>query len=258
MPFAATFVPCLALPPRPSRLLLGPARASPRAARRRLRRAAIAASGSAPATVRVGSIVAAQEGALVTIARVTGVAASGDTVDIQPLEEFVRELYVPGKARPTYAAAASVRPVRAEYVPSQGGWIVLAQDVAAARTYFESRPLEMRGKVVVEEAPKKVLTEEMLQKQRFPRPTRAQAWVGAAISAPLAALLYAGFASAREAYRANPAGEELMSGAAFRQIVMFVSFAGSVGSLVIGCSLLLYALQYKPEESDGAAGGKGS
>lgn len=257
MPFAATFVPCLALPLRPSPLVRGRASAFPRVVRRRARRAAFAASGSPP-TVQVGSIVAAQEGARVTIARVTGVASSGDTVDIQPLEEFVRDLYVAGKAAPTYAPAASVRAVRAEFVPSQQGWIVLAQDVDVARTYFESRPAEMRGNVVVEDAPKKVITEEMLQKQRFPKPTRAQAWAGAAISAPLAALFYAGFASVREAYQANPAGEELMSGATSRQIIMFASFAGSVGSLVVGCSLFLYALQYKSEESDGAAGGKGS
>lgn len=258
MPLAPCFLPCIGLPLRqhssaqPVQVLRR--RAHPP---RRVRvRTAPRAAERAP-SVKVGDIVATQEGTRVTIARVTGVASSGDTVDIQPLEEFVRELYVPGKAAATYTAASSVRPVRAEYVPSQEGWIVLNQDVEDARTYFTSKPAGLRGKVQVEDAPKKEITEEMLKSQRFLKPTRTQAWFGAALSLPLAALLYAGFASAREAYQANPGGEELMSGAVFRQIVMFASFSGSVASLVVGCSLFLYALQYK-EGSGCSADGKGS
>lgn len=209
-------------------------------------------SPSRGATVKVGDIVAVQEGTRVSLARVTGVAASGDTVDIAVLEEFVRELYVEGKGDATYASAESVRPVRSEYVPSQRGWIVLNQDLDAAKTYFDSKPADMRGRVVVEEAPKRELDPEALKKQSFPRPTREQAFFGAAFSVPLAAILYAGFASAREAYRANPGGEELMSGPVFRQIVMFASFSGAVASLVVGCSLLLYALQYKDEKNEDA------
>lgn len=201
------------------------------------------------ATVKVGEIVAVQDGKRVSIARVTGVASSGDTVDVAILEEFVRELYVEGKGDRTYASAESVRPVRAEYVSSQQGWIVLNQDLAAAQTYFDSRPADMRGRVVVEEAPRKELDPEALKKQGFPKPTREQAFLGAALSVPLSALFYAGFASARETYRANPGGEELMSGAFFRQVVMFTTFSAAVASLIIGCSLFLYALQTKDDKN---------
>lgn len=211
----------------------------------RVRPALMLAGAAQKKTVRVGEVVAVERGrGRVSIARVTGVSSAGDTVDVQLLDEFVKELYVQGKEPSTFERTENVRPVVSEYVPTQNGWIVLNQDLDVIKNEFAARDLKSATEptVVVTEAAKRELDPAALEKQLFPRPTKSQALIGAALSVPLAALCYSAFAGARQAYSANPRGEELMSGAANRQILLFLSAFGSVGALVVGCALLLYAL----------------
>lgn len=235
-----------ALVTRPHAHALSKRRAPRRACFPRRPPAATASSPSRPPTVQVGDIVAAQLGSTqVSVARVTGVAASGDTVDIEPLEEFVRELYVPGKAEATYARADAVRPVRAEFVPSQQGWIVLAQDLDTAKNYFEARAVGGAERVVVAAETPRELPPEALERQGFPAPTRTQAFAGAALSVPIAAAFYSGFGAAKTAYEANPVGEELLTGEVSRGVVQLALGGTSAATLLVGIFLLFYALQKK-------------
>lgn len=164
----------------------------------------------------------------------------------------MRELYVEGKAEETYARAELVRPVRAEYIPSQQGWIVLNDDLQPVKNYFNIREtsFDKAERTVVIPADKPELSPEALQKQLFPKPTKGQAFAGAALSLPVAAAFYATFGAARDAYLANPAGEELLSGEVFRNAVLFTTFGAAVSTLLVGAYLLVYALSGSDESTD--------
>lgn len=190
-----------------------------------------------------GSIVLTQQGTQLSLAQVTDIASSGDTIDILPLEEFVNNLYVPSKSSaPTYVPSTSVRKVNAEYVPSQQGWIVLQQDIDQAANYFTSRPADMRERVEVVDKPPEPLSEEALKRQLFPSPTKAQAFFGAALSLPLAATFYAGFTSVKQSYRTNSVDDEFLGGTFGRQIALYSTAGASLAIILVGCGLFLYAL----------------
>jgi hypothetical protein len=195
--------------------------------------------------VRVGSVVAVERGrGQVDLARVAGVAADGATVDLVVLKEFVREMYVDGGGGATYERIENVRAVASEYVPAQEGWIVLDQDLADVKVQFAARAPGGQNlpTVVITAEQTKELSEEALRSQRgFPKPTKVQALVGAATCLPLAAWAYSGFAGAREAYNANPVGQDAAEGA-IRQTIIFAYSSGVVLCLVVGSALLLYAL----------------
>lgn len=197
-----------------------------------------------------GSIVLTQQGTQLSLAQVTDVASSGDTIDIQPLEEFVSDLYIPSKSSaPTYVPSTSVRKVNAEYVPSQQGWIVLQQDIDQAANYFTSRPADMRERVEVVDRLPEPLSEEALKRQLFPSPTKAQAFFGAALSLPLAAAFYTGYSSVKGSYRANPMGDDFLGGTLGRQIALYGTASASLAIIVVGCGLFLYALGKQDEEA---------
>lgn len=203
---------------------------------------------ASPSKIEKGSIVLTQQSTQRSLAQVTGVASSGDTIDIQPLEEFVPNLYIPSKtASATYVSSTEVRKVNAEYVPSQQGWIVLEQDIDQAVNYFSSQPANIRERVEVVDKPPEPLSEEALKRQLFPRPTKTQAFLGAALSLPLAAAFYTGFTSVKESYRANPIEDEFLGSAVGRQIALFGTAGASLAFIVVGCGLFLYALGKQDE-----------
>lgn len=178
------------------------------------------------------------------VARVTGGVSSGQTVDIMPLKPFVDELYVDANSGPSYESSSNIRLVRSEYVPSQDGWIVLDVDLQSASEYFALRPADL-GRAEVSVKPSKEesrqLSPDALQRQFF-RPTRSQAYTAAALSLPLAGILYASYGKIRTAYEASPAGDDLLHGEQFRTLVQFLAAGGAVLTLIVGCGLFLYAL----------------
>lgn len=195
-----------------------------------------------PSPLKLGTIVAVREGARVSVARVAGAAADGRTVDLAPLKEFVRELYVADRdGRDTYARAADVREVRSEYSASQDGWIVLDADVDAAAAVFKARATgDGSESVVVEEARRAAAA--AVPRERgfgFPRPTRAQAIAGAVACAPLSAFFFRGWAGARGG---------LGEGEGFGRAVLSAGAVGTVGCAVLGLALLAYAATYAENE----------
>ncbi|CAN8075495.1 unnamed protein product [Agarophyton chilense] len=202
-------------------------------------------------TVQVGEVVAVATGkGRVDLARISAVSSSGDTVDITLLEEFVKEMYIESKQPPSYERVENIRPITSEYVPAQQGWIILNQDFQTAKNYFEQRAQNgVKQRTVEVTAPPPVqLSEESLKRQVF-TPTRAQAFLAAALSLPLSALCYSAFAAARQTYQANPAGEDLLGGQVFRSLVLFATAGTSVSALVVGSALFLYGLS-KSDQSD--------
>ena len=201
--------------------------------------------GIAPRTILVGDVVAISrnEGVNVNIGRVTSVYSSGETVDIEPLREFVRELYVSGDET-SYERVEHIRKVESVFVSSQNGWIVLDVDVEKARGEFraEKKETQQKSEVVVKEAPRKQLSEEALKRQFFPRPTKGQALTGAALSVPVAAVAYAYFVKARELFAGDTIQDGLKDVFAVRTALLLGSAAAVLGSLVVGCALFLYAV----------------
>lgn len=190
-----------------------------------------------------GQVVAVERGrGIVDIARVTGVSSSGDTVDLAILQQFVKELYIASDKPPTYEPVSNIRPIIYEYVPAQSAWIVLDQDLLEVTNYFQARQLEdaKEQSVVVTKAPRAKLSEDALKRQFF-RPSKAQAFVAAALSLPLAAAFYAAFSTVRQTYDLASGGEQ-MTADTFRSIILFVLAASSAGSLVVGSALFLYAV----------------
>lgn len=259
MALPATFVPTTPLQPSTASTALrthAVTRRSPHAVTTRSRngRAVLRATAS-PApnkpVIQVGEIVAVRRGssARPVIARVTGAAASGETVDLQLLEAFVKELYVDSKEPPTFEKASDIKKIRHEFVPSQNGWIVLDQDLEEATQHFANRPLDLsiKSSVIVEDEPKEPLSDSALKRQFF-QPTIGQAFFGGVLCFPLSAILFSAFASARDTYAANPAGGDMLNAQFFRSFVLVVSGGGSVASIFVGCALLLYA-QRKSKQS---------
>lgn len=226
--------------------------------RTRVLASATSSSSSSPAgksVIKEGQVVAVQRGKSESakkrrpeLAVVTGAASSGETVDVKPLKAFVKELYVTASDETTFEKAGDIRVVPSEYVESQDGWIVLDQDVDAAANYFKSRSVSSNDATesVVVESERVSLSEEAKQRQVF-RPSKQQAFVAAALSLPLAAGLYAAFASAREMYESSPVGTEFVNGSFFRALVLFATAGGSVASLVVGSALFLYASSKKDD-----------
>lgn len=173
---------------------------------------------------------------------VTGAASDGRTVDIAPLKTYVAELYVRAGGSDTYARAADVRAVASEYVAGQDGWIVLDAALDAARAEFQATSVG-GDSVLVEAEEKRTLSEEALKRDRgfgFPKPTKAQAVLGGIGCVPLAALFYSGWSGARAGL-----GETQGFGSA----VQTIWAVGTVGCLVLGGALLVYAAGLKEDSS---------
>lgn len=245
-PFTSALPPAAFLPPAP---LFSAARAPTRAAARRPpctrtaqpRAAAAPPPPSSRPALSVGAVVAVRDGRRVSVARVTGAAGDGRTVDLAPLKEFVRELYVVDEdAKGTYAKAADVREVRAEYNAGQDGWVVLDANVDAVRAEFNASEGGAADDVVVVEAERRVFSGDALKRDRgfgFPRPTRAQAVAGGLACGPLAAVFYSGWAGARGGLGGDVQG--------FGGAVLSAGAAGTAGCVVLGVALLGYAATYK-------------
>lgn len=145
-----------------------------------------------------------------SLALVTGVASSGTTADIEPLDEFVRSLYVrSGDA--TYIAVKEMRPVKADYVDAQDGWIVLPEDVESVASSFQAVPLdesvESSGEPevkVVAAAAKEVPEELQGGPTPFPMPTKSQALRGAGVAAVVGLVLYLGYANVQSTFASSP------------------------------------------------------
>jgi len=145
------------------------------------------------------------------LALVTGVASSGDTADIEVLDEFVRSLYV-RSGDTTYVPVAKIRPVKAEYVDAQDGWIVLAEDMERiVASSFRAVPLdegvESSGSPdvkVVAAAAKEVAPELQGGLAPFPMPTKSQALRGAGVAVAVGLLMYLGYANVRGTFESSP------------------------------------------------------
>lgn len=202
-----------------------------------LRRATPLASAGAGPLLVVGDVIAVgRGGSLPELGVVTGTDSAGLNVDFQPLEAFVPELYVHSKDAPSFVRADRVRKVPSTYVADQSGWIVLDVDVDQALQMFKQR--EMAPKATVVEAPPREISAEALKKQGFLRPTKMQAFVGAAISVPVSALAYSVFAGERAAFGG------LDKPGALQDVALVGAASVSVLSIVVGCALFLYAVNY--------------
>jgi len=163
------------------------------------------------------------------LALVTGVASSGDTADIEVLDEFVRSLYV-RSGDTTYVPVAKVRPIKAEYVDAQDGWIVLAEDMERiVASSFRAVPLdegvESSGAPdvkVVAAAAKEVAPELQGGLAPFPMPTKSQALRGAGVAVAVGLLMYLGYANVRGTFESSPlAFDEGSQGAAVATSYVF-------------------------------------
>lgn len=209
--------------------------------------------------LKVGQIVAIQRLGAPSLSGwpelglITGCSSSGETVDVQPLEAFVKELYVISKKRsPTFEKASDIHVVNYEYAPTQDAWIVLDQDLVTAQNFFRARPLSTDAKKSNKEEEKVTVSvtrdssipplDESAKKRQFFRPTKQQALLAAGLSIPVAAAFWAAFATARDTLEKNPAGTDLLDGNFFRAVIQIVLVGSSVSSLVIGSSLFLYAM----------------
>lgn len=202
--------------------------------------------------VSVGSIVAVERGrGRVDIARVAGVSSDGNTVDISVMKEYVKEMYVDAGEPTTYERLEDVREVRSEFAPSQDGWIVLEQDISAVKQEFEARASSNEKKsttVIITSEEKRPIDDAAFRRQSaFPKPTKLQALFGAALSVPIAAMLYAVYSGAKNAYEGSSVNDEA-SAAALRQIALLSASTGTVVVLVAGAGLLLYALSGAAED----------
>lgn len=205
--------------------------------------------------LKVGEIVAVQRRATTArpeLYRVTGCSSSGDTVDVEPLEEYVRELYIPSSKPASYERASCVRAVPAEYVESQGGWIILDSDLQQAKSYFDSyytipatdgKAASQTERVAVKKEERK-LTDDQIKRQVFTL-SKQQALFAAVLALPVAAAFYAGFVKLRDVYQATEFNGELLGPNAFKTAALALTFGASVSSLVVGSGLFLYALNKK-------------
>lgn len=196
-------------------------RAAPVAARRR--RVVVADAPPAPPAslpmvmsivITVGDVVVLRptqsSSAKPSLALVTGVASSGTTADIETLDEFVRSLYV-RSGDSTYAAVKEMRPIKADYVDAQDGWIVLPEDVESVASSFQAVPLdksvESSGEPevkVVAAAAKEVPEELQGGPSPFPMPTKSQALQGAGVAAVVGLLLYLGYSNVQGTFASSP------------------------------------------------------
>lgn len=231
----AAFVAPLAVPLCPARMLHcrnlrlpSLARRPPRAC---IQTATILTEGDVVAILRGTGAVRAELGL------VTGTDSSGRNVDFAPLKAFVPELYVrDDRTGATFARADRVRRVPATWVPQQQGWIVLDSDVAAAKADIDATAASMPSAVPaafveVREAKQKVIADPA-PRSLF-RPTRRQAYIGAALSIPVSAIAYAVFASERAAFSDSTG--------ALQDAALVVSAVAAVLSLIVGGALFLYA-----------------
>lgn len=213
-----------------------------RAVQRRARVVRATAGGGDVRVLTEGDIVAVVRGSGAVRAElgiVTGTDSSGRNVDFAPLQAFVPELYVRGAGEETFARATQVRRVPATWVEEQRGWIVLDADVREAEDYIATAAslptVEVRRAAPSEP---KVVT----PRQPF-RPTRFQAFAGAALSVPVAALSYAVFAGERAAF----AGQT--NEGALLDVALVAAASVSVLSLIVGASLFLYGVNL-PDEAE--------
>lgn len=197
-------------------------------------------------------------GGKISIAKVTGVDGTGKTADILLLDQFVKELYVESeKAVSSYERVEKLRKVKAEWIPEQEGWIVLDVDRDACKKALDDVAIaRMSGidvpEVVVREADKRKLGPEALERQGFPMPSKRQAFIGAALSVPLATVLYAGYYNVKQSYLNVPLGDEAQNTATLRQAMLNLTGASAAIALLVGISLLLLGLSStldKPERN---------
>lgn len=169
---------------------------------------------------------------------VTGTDSSGRNVDFVLLKAFVPELYVNEGGEEMFCRSDQVRCVPAEWVEEQRGWIVLDSDVAEAKdaiaAAIDAPVVEVRR--APPSAPKKVTPREPF------RPTRKQAFIGAALSIPVSAIAYAVFAGERAAF-AGQANE-----GALLDVALVGAAAVSILSLIVGAALFLYGVNLPREE----------
>lgn len=239
-------------------------RAAPLAARRR--RAVVADVAPPPAAIppmvmavviTVGDVVvlrpAKSSTAKPSLALVTGVASSGTTADIEPLDEFVRSLYVrSGDA--TYVAVKEMRPIKADYVDAQDGWIVLPEDVESVASSFPAVPLDESVESsaepevkVVAAAAKEVPEELQGGPTPFPMPTKSQALRGAGVAAVVGLLLYLGYANVQSTFASSPlVFDEGTQGAnvatSFRSIVLLLAGGSSALAFLTAGGLAAWAV----------------
>lgn len=188
-----------------------------------------------------------------SLALVTGVASSGTTADIEPLDEFVRSLYVrSGDA--TYVAVKEMRPIKADYVDAQDGWIVLPEDVESVASSFPAVPLDESVESsaepevkVVAAAAKEVPEELQGGPTPFPMPTKSQALRGAGVAAVVGLLLYLGYANVQSTFASSPlVFDEGTQGAnvatSFRSIVLLLAGGSSALAFLTAGGLAAWAV----------------
>lgn len=184
-----------------------------------------------------GDVVAVMRGsgaAKAELGLVIGTDSSGRNVDFAPLRVYVPELYVRADAEKDFIRADKVRRVPATWVPQQSGWIVLDADVADAQADIVAAPASLKATVVeVRDAPPRPPLGDLPPRPAF-RPTRAQAFAGAALSIPISAIAYAVFVGERKAF-VDVEG-------ALQDVALVGAAAASVLSLIVGGALFLYAV----------------
>lgn len=208
--------------------------------------------------LKVGQVVAIQRSASLKrkpeLAIITGASSSGDTVDVEPLEQFVNELYIKSKkVTSSFEQSSDIYPVQFEFAPTQDGWIILDADLLPAITHFESRSRSpsLNPPSLNAQVEKREFSESDLKRQAF-MPTKGQAFAAAALSLPLAASFYAAFVTVRDVYEKQSAASgdvsPLTNSAFFKSLILFTTQSASVLSIVVGCSLFLFAISKKEDE----------
>lgn len=196
----------------------------------------ILTEGDVVAVVRGSSGVRAELGV------VTGTDSTGSNVDFVPLKAFIPELYVRDDDDGSrFVRTSQVRRVPSTWVEDQGGWIVLNADIEAAERDIATFNNSIREAQVLAAEPKKKPLEKDVPKRDIFRPTRTQAFIGAALSVPIAAIAYGVFAGERQAFVAQNEG-------ALLDVSLIIAASFSVFSLITGAALFLYGVNSPPEE----------
>ncbi|KAK1867802.1 hypothetical protein I4F81_010301 [Pyropia yezoensis] len=198
-----------------------------------------------------------------SLALVTGVASSGTTADIETLDEFVRSLYV-RSGDSTYVAVKEMRPIKADYVDAQDGWIVLPEDVESVASSFQAVPLDESVESssepevkVVAATPKEVPEELQGGPTPFPMPTKSQALRGAGVAAVVGFLLYLGYSNVQGTFASSPLSfDEGTQGAnvatSFRSIVLFLAGGSSALAFFAAGGLAVWAVSGGADADGGA------
>jgi len=177
---------------------------------------------------------------------VTGTDSAGRNVDFVPLKPYIPELYVRNADDGSrFVCCSRARRVPATWVDEQGGWIVLNSDVEAAELDISTSISTSTAVSAVSVVPKEERNQRnQVHKRSIFRPSRSQAFIGAALSVPVAAIAYATFAGERAAFVSDREG-------ALLDVALIVAASFSVFSLITGAALFLYAVNSPPEDEEG-------